>query len=80
MIVLSMGARGDDWLLPKSTWKRAAKSDGTLTAMIACPECGREGSLSDHSIGPDGIVTPSVVCGYFGCSFHDWVKLEGWLI
>lgn len=33
--------------------------------------------IVDHIINPDGIVTPSVVCPIKGCTFHDFIKLEG---
>lgn len=32
----------------------------------------------DHDIAPDGRVSPSVVCPFEGCDFHDHVVLEGW--
>lgn len=79
MIILPKGERNQNWNLPKGTWKRVKKSDGNFSAMIACPECGQEGSISNHAITPDGTVTPSVVCGYDKCTFHDYVKLDGWI-
>lgn len=35
-------------------------------------------SATVHSIAPDGEVTPSYVCTVEGCSFHRWVRFEGW--
>ena len=58
-------------------WKGAVR-DGSRTANVSCPGCGKIASLIDHSIAQDGTVTPSLVCPYEGCTFHDWVKLEGW--
>jgi hypothetical protein len=48
--------------------------------MLVCPN-GHGGVLrsSDgegHEVGPDGTVTPSVICP--SCSFHEDVVLEDW--
>lgn len=32
-----------------------------------------------HSVAPDGVVSPSYVCPIDGCTFHDFVKLDGWV-
>lgn len=52
---------------------------GQLIASMSCPGCGRIGVLEppDHTIAPDGAVTPSLVCPY-DCGFHEHVRLEGW--
>lgn len=50
-------------------------SDGN--AMIACPKCGGEAPL-DHSVAADGTISPSLVCPYTPCDFHEWGRLEGW--
>lgn len=64
--------------LPKGAWIRVT-SDGTPTARMACPECGAQGTLTDHEISPTGAVTPSVLCTGEGCSYHKTgVTLEGW--
>jgi hypothetical protein len=31
-----------------------------------------------HSVAEDGTVTPSWVCRYYGCTFHEHLRLEGW--
>ena len=31
-----------------------------------------------HSVAADGTVSPSYVCVADGCSFHEFVRLEGW--
>lgn len=31
-----------------------------------------------HSVAADGAVSPSYVCTVAGCSFHDYVRLDGW--
>jgi len=48
------------------------------TANVSCPKCGWIISLSRHKILDDGSVVPSLVCPYESCTFHDYVKLEGW--
>jgi hypothetical protein len=46
-------------------------------ASMTCP-AGHGLVLKGHHIFPDGRVHPSVVCPNPGCSFHEFVKLEGW--
>lgn len=53
------------------------------SAVLMCPVCKTWGSLrtSDgqgHEILSDGTVNPSVVCAQPGCTFHEYIKLEGW--
>jgi hypothetical protein len=31
-----------------------------------------------HKVAVDGTVTPSWVCTYYQCTFHEHVRLEGW--
>lgn len=65
----------------KGIWEGAQSACAACenrTALMSCPECGKICSLSQHIIQPDGTVTPSVVCPREGCTFHDYVKLEGW--
>ncbi len=61
-------------------WKPVILDD-KLTAKMTCPGCGCFAYLSEHSIGTDGVVSPSVRCAtdQGGCGqFHDTVKLIGW--
>lgn len=58
-------------LKPASTHKR------TRAATVTCPD-GHTFTLLDHTIADDGTVSPSVVCPYMGCIFHEFAKLEGW--
>jgi len=46
-------------------------------ATMACSR-GHVLTLGGHSIDADGTVMPSVVCPKPGCSFHTYVRLEGW--
>lgn len=63
-------------------WRPLIGSDG-LSAMICCPECQKEATLTKHTIEANGEVRPSVVCP-FGqvecphCSFHVHATLVGW--
>ena len=60
----------------------AVKNEGGTARMgfvilMKC-RCGRIGSLADHHVDDDGIVTPSVVCMDNECGFHENVILDGW--
>ena len=57
-----------------NTWWFHTLSDGRKFVVTRCPN-GHTGSLSDHSIAPDGTVSPSVVCQREGCNFHEFIKL-----
>ncbi len=56
------------------TWKELKTSKGR-SASLTCPDCGNTCVLTDHDIGSDGIVLPSVVCPTNDCHFHKFVKL-----
>lgn len=64
------------------TWRRGIAGDKIITIFI-CPACGSaseiNGDEGNHTILPDGAVTPSVVCtAKGGCTFHDFIKLNDW--
>ena len=63
---------GPGSLVPNVWWKT-----GNLLS-VKCPDCGGVGILS-HEVNSEGVVSPSLVCPYDGCSFHRFVKLEGWV-
>lgn len=50
---------------------------------IRCPTCGQSATLrhpnGGHTIAADGTVTPSVVCPYPPCTWHEWVRLGDWV-
>lgn len=52
--------------------------DNRRTASVSCPRCGHVASLSQHDISHEGVVTPSLVCPFSGCDFHDEITLDGW--
>lgn len=58
------------------TWKGLKTIKGR-SASFTCPN-GHIGTLSDHDIAEDGSVSPSVVCPYENCGFHEFIRLEGW--
>ena len=64
---------------PERGCYRSSTIGGERSATITCPNCGLVGSLAgNHEVGPDGTVTPSVVCVGDGCEFHKFIQLEGW--
>jgi hypothetical protein len=50
---------------------------GKKSASVECPKCGNMYYL-DHTISDDGNVTPSLVCPFDNCDFHEFVVLEDW--
>lgn len=60
-----------------SMWYPLKAADGHRSASLICPN-GHEGVLLDHDIAEDGRVSPSVVCPWEGCGFHEHVRLVGW--
>ena len=60
---------------PNSWWIN--KLPGRNQVITRCAN-GHIGSLDDHSISPDGTVSPSVVCQHDGCTFHEYIRLEDW--
>jgi hypothetical protein len=75
---LQQAPHDTQWLNGTEGLWRGAKRDGKRTAIISCPKCRRAASLSEHDIDAAGKVTPSLVCPYGDCDFHDYVELEGW--
>jgi hypothetical protein len=57
---------------------RGVVQDDKRTAIMSCPKCSGIASLNEHEIAAQGQVSPSVVCPFRGCTFHDHVLLEGW--
>ena len=83
--IITKAEPSDVWLKVPGQWRpcnllpaRSSLEPTQRTANVSCPTCGQVASLSGHSIAADGMVTPSLVCPYPGCTFHEYVKLEGW--
>lgn len=69
---------------PPNSWTPVRRSPQDLravieprTALYTCPN-GHRGMVDVHTIADDGTLSPSVVCAASGCTFHDYVRLEGW--
>jgi len=63
--------------IPQPSWNYIWGWEKRWTANFTCPN-GHAGYLGDHTIAPDGTVSPSVVCPVEGCGFHDFIRLAGW--
>jgi hypothetical protein len=63
-------------------WAEYLASKGrpnTYWAETCCPGCKRGALLgSNHVVVAGGIVSPSVVCPFPPCTFHDFVVLDDW--
>lgn len=65
-------------IIPKEDWH--FHSESMKFPIVQCPLCG-SGMLGDdapHGIEASGRVYNSVVCQEDKCSFHQFIKLEGW--
>lgn len=60
------------------TWVPYTKASGAQGALFTCPACARLSDLSCHTISEDGLVNPTVKCGYEDCSYSELITLEGW--
>ena len=56
-------------------WRPTWPTVPIRSAWLKCGK-GHLGTLTDHTINPDGRVEPSVQCP--NCSWHEDVMLEGW--
>jgi hypothetical protein len=66
----------DQKLSQPLTWA-GGKNEHGRTALAKCGN-GHISSLSGHTIDDKGHVTPSLVCPYDECNWHEVVTLEGW--
>lgn len=69
--------------LSRVNWSRQDQDgQGFEVVSLICPDCGKSSTLwcpvGGHGIAEDGTIDPSVVCPFEPCTFHEWVKLEGW--
>lgn len=71
--------KSGEWHKPQPlTWHLERDYTNQLAAVIVCPN-GHEGTLGDHEISHDGVITPSVRCPAENCNFHDFAILDGWV-
>jgi hypothetical protein len=69
---------GDPLEMRPGEYRRARDSNDKRCA-VCCPSCGHRSSLGHlHEIGVGGMVTPSYVCTHDGCTFHEYVVLDGY--
>ena len=69
----------DVWIPDMGSWRPLEKADGTRSASVACGECGKSSTLTDHTIKPNGDVSPSLQCPHEPCPWHvNHITLEGW--
>lgn len=66
-----LGIKGRWWAVREQT------GGPIITAAITCPDCGKRGTLDDHTITNWGMVNPSVVCE---CGFHEMIELRAWTL
>lgn len=56
----------------KTQWQR-------FWAECACPICGKVSMVGrNHTVLDDGTVSPSYVCPFPPCPFHEFVRLDAW--
>jgi hypothetical protein len=48
-------------------------------AECVCPLCGKVSMVGrNHMVADDGVVSPSYVCPFPPCAFHEFVRLNDW--
>ncbi len=64
-------------VVPRSSWSLV---EGEAKPVVECPSCGllNLGDAAPHGVRSDGTVYESVVCCHPPCTFHEYVRLEGW--
>lgn len=61
---------------PGMRWRLLRDGD-EISATVFCPNEHRA-TLTNHRIAPDGSVSPSVVCPFEACGFHEHIQLAEW--
>jgi len=66
------------------TWQpilvRESGAASRRSAVVTCPLCNKKLPITNHTISPDGDVSPSVVHAHgSSCSWHPVLKLVGWV-
>jgi hypothetical protein len=77
---ITKGEGKGQWRIEKGAENPAwVKATGYMLT-VKCPGCGVDSIMSSsvHKVAADGTVHPSYVCPYPPCTFHEWVRLEGW--
>lgn len=65
-------------VIPREHWDFLA--DPHPVPRVECPLCkrGMLGPNAPHGIRSNGEVFQSVICANAGCTFHDYIRLDGW--
>jgi len=60
-------------------WTYWTNAYGKKSTVVRCGCCNKIETIDDHTISPDGTVSPSVVCAYAeeGCPWHVYLRLLG---
>ena len=77
MIEIPRGPDDDVWHKSPLTWRLLKMSDGSYSATVGCIN-GHSSSLTGHTIGPNGVVSPSLECPEEDCGWHESVRLQDW--
>jgi hypothetical protein len=67
--------------IPRPDWQPVDSELADLFwATLTCPLCRNLCSIGRgrHTIAADGTVQPSMVCPHHGCTFHEFIRLDGW--
>lgn len=81
MIHLARAHFGKESLPPLTWdyWRWGPPERLRLTALVTCDK-GHTGTASPdiHTISAEGVLSPSWVCPYEGCDWHEFAILDGW--
>jgi len=81
MVVLRHVEKGGFASIPPLSWDYWLWGIGPFVkTVIVCCDRGHVGTASPaiHSIAADGTLSPSWVCPFKGCTWHEFARLEGW--
>jgi predicted Zn finger-like uncharacterized protein len=76
-MLISIPKRPDDREAPGPWWHPLTTPEGT-NATVRCPNCGSVFTLTDHTIAPNGAVSPSILCAASHCNWHVYGHLVDW--
>ncbi len=59
-------------------WNGIPETSLEVALIASCPKCGHAENIAEYCIGRAGIVFPKLECKGEGCSFDDYIVLDGW--
>jgi len=65
-------------LIQEEDYRIIRLSNKEIGIAMFCPSCKKEFALPDHKVDNLGVISPSVVCGYGDCDYHQFAQLENW--